>query len=98
MLQTIPSQILSSEHVKQNMKVVIIEKHDFIPLLRRKAPLAHSHGGFESKIVQNSPAKVAGKERIIIWLVSPPRMESWQRSRVFFQDLRGFPNIMSSWW
>jgi len=51
MLQTIPSQILSSEHIKQNMKVVIIEKHGFsIPFLRRKAPLARSHGFLKAKL------------------------------------------------
>ena len=85
MLQTIPSQILSSEHIRQSMKVVIIESNGFsIPFLR-----ISSVGSFA-----NSPAKVAQKERIMIWLVSPPRMELWQMFRFFFRICEAKKNLI----
>lgn len=85
MLQTIPSQILSSEHIRQSMKVVIIESNGFsIPFLR-----ISSVGSFA-----NSPAKVAQKERIMIWLVSPPRMELWQMFRFFFRIPEAKKNLI----
>ena len=59
MLQMIPSQILPSEHIKQNMKVVIIEKHDFIPFLRISS-VGSFPWVFESKIAPDWPAKLQG--------------------------------------